>query len=49
MTISLLLLIFAAVAFFGAAIGLGTGRFNLVAVGLLLWVIAVMVGSVPIS
>lgn len=49
MTFSLLLLILAAIAFGCAAVGVAAGRINLVAVGLLLWVIAVMVGPVPIS
>lgn len=47
-TINLLLLVIAFVAFLVAAAGVPAGRINLVAVGLACWVLAILLGGHPI-
>ena len=42
-TITVILLILAAVSFAGAAVGAAFGRINLIGLGLLFWVIAVLI------
>lgn len=44
MNVDTILLILAAVAFVLAAAGVAVGRFNLVAVGLFLWVLSLLIG-----
>lgn len=49
MSISLLLMVIALVLFGVAAFGVASGRFNLIAAGLMFWVLAQLIGNFNVS